>query len=84
MSILGPLAAGTVLSLGAVALVARQDPGRAVLPHLSARHPLASYRALADAPFGNGLELFALVAFIYFACFLAAGLWHARHGPPLQ
>ena len=82
MSIRFPLAAGTVLSFGAVALIARQDPGPAVFPSLSVRQPLASYRALADAPFGNGLELFALVAFIYFGCFLLAGLWHARRGPP--
>lgn len=82
MSIRGPLITGTVLSSGAVVLIARHDPGRATVPHLSARHLLASYRALADAPFGNGAELFALVAFIFFACFLMAGLWHARHGPP--
>ena len=82
MSIRGPLVAGTVLSLGAVAMIARQDPGRATVPYLSARHPLASYRALADAPFGNGLELFALVAFVFFACFLAAGWRHARRRPP--
>ena len=48
------LAAGTVLSLAAVAAIASQDPGPAAFPRLSARHPLASYRALADAPFGNG------------------------------
>ena len=82
MSIRVPLAAGTVLSFGAVALIARQDPGRVAFPHLSARHPLASYRALADAPFGNGAELFALVAFIYFACFLVAGWRNARRRPP--
>ena len=82
MSIRGPLITGTALSFGAVALIARQDPGPAVFPSLSVRQPLVSYRALADAPFGNGAELFALVAFIYFGCFLVAGLWHARHGPP--
>lgn len=82
MSIRAPLAAGTVLSFGAVALIARQDPGRAAFPRLSARQPLASYRALADAPFGNGLELFALVAFIFFACFLTTGWRHARRRPP--
>ena len=82
MSIRFPVIAGTVLSLGAVALIARQDPGRTVFPHLSARQPLASYRALADAPFGNGLELFAMTALIFFACFLAAGWRHARRRPP--
>jgi hypothetical protein len=77
-----PLVAGTVLSLAAVAAIASQDPGPAVFPRLSARHPLASYRALAGAPTGNGLELFALTAFIYFACIFVAGWRHARrHGP---
>jgi hypothetical protein len=47
------LAAGTVLSLAAVAAIARQDPGRSAFPPLPARHPLASYRVLADAPFGT-------------------------------
>jgi hypothetical protein len=83
MSIRGPLFAGTILSFGAVAAAARFDPGPVAFPRLSARHLAASYMALASAPFGNGLELFALVAFIYFACFLAAGLWRVRHGPPL-
>ena len=82
MSIRGPLIAGTVLSFGAVAAAARLDPGPVPFPRLPARRPLASYMALASTPFGNGLELFALVAFIFFACFLAAGLRRARHGPP--
>ena len=81
MSTLRPFAVGTVFSLGVVAVIANQDPGRAAFPRLSAGHPLASYRALADAPFGNGAELFALAAFIYFACFLAAGWRHARRRP---
>ena len=68
---------GTVLSLAAVAAIAGNDPA-AAFPRLSARHPLASYRALAAAPFGNGLELFALVAFIYFACIFVAGWRQAR------
>ena len=76
------LATGTVLSLAAVAAIASQDPGPAAFPRLSARHPLASYRALADAPTGNGLELFALVAFIFAVCIFVAGWRHARrHGP---
>lgn len=82
MSIRGPVVAGIILSLGAVAFIAHQDPGRAVFPHLSARQPLASYRALADAPFGNGLELFALTAVIFFACFLVAGWRQGRRRPP--
>jgi hypothetical protein len=73
-----PLLAGTVLSLAAVAAVASQDPGPAAFPVMSIRHPLASYLALAPAPFGNGLELFALVAFIYAACILIASWRHER------
>ena len=80
MTIRGPLIAGTVLSLGAVALIAREIPGRMPFPHLSPRHLAASYMALADAPFGSGLELFALVAFIFAGCFLVAG---RRRPPPL-
>ena len=82
MSIRTPLAAGTVLSLAAVGAIARNDPGPAAFPRLPARHPLASYRALADAPTGNGLELFALVAFIYFACMFVAGWRQARRRNP--
>ena len=80
MTIRGPLIAGTVLSFGAVAGLAHFDPGRVAFPHLSPRHLVASYMALADAPFGNGLELFALVAVIFAACFLVAG---RRRPPPL-
>ena len=78
MRIRVPLLAGTVLSLAAVAAVASQDPGPVAFPGLSIRHPLASYRALAAAPFGNGPELFAVVAFIYAACILAASWRHER------
>jgi hypothetical protein len=78
------LAAGTVLSLAAVAAIARNDPGPAVFPRLSARHPLASYRALADAPFGNGLELFALVASIFAVCIFVAGWRKARRPDPVR
>jgi len=73
-----PLTAGTVLSLGAVAAIASQDPGPAPDLHLSARHPLGAYLALAAAPFGNGWELFALIALIYSACLFAWGLRDAR------
>ena len=77
------LAAGTVLSLAAVAAIASQDPGPAAFPRLSARHPLASYRALADRrrP-GTALELFALVAFIFAVCIFVAGWRHARRPDP--
>ena len=76
------LAAGTVLSLVAVAAIASQDPGLAAFPRISAQDPLASYRALADAPTGNGLELFALVAFIFAVCIFVAGWRHARRHSP--
>ena len=59
MSAIRALAAGTVLSLAAVSAIASQDPGPAPFPRVSARHPLAAYLALAAAPTGNGLELFA-------------------------
>ena len=78
MSMRTPLALGTVLSLGAVAAIASQDPGPAMVPRMSARYPLASYLALAAAPFGNGWELLALVALIYAACLFAWGLRDAR------
>ena len=83
MSIMRPFVAGTALNLGAVALIAHFDPGPVAFPHLTARDPLASYRALAAAPVGNAPELFALVTLIYFACFLVAGWRHTRRRPPL-
>ena len=82
MSIRAPLTAGTILSLAAAALIAHYDPGPVSFPSLSARQPLASYRALAAAPFGNGAELFALTALIFTACFLVAGWRNARRRPP--
>jgi hypothetical protein len=78
VSAIRTVAAGTVLSLAAVAAIAREDPGPAALPRLSARDPLASYRALADASFGNGLELFGLVAFIFAVYIFVAGWRQAR------
>ncbi len=84
MSMRIPLAAGTVLSLAAVAAIARLDPGPAALPRLSVRDPLASYRALADAPTGNGLELFALVASIFAVCIFVAGWRKARRPDPMR
>ena len=77
-----PLAAGTVLSLAAVAAIASQDPGPASLPRLPAGHPLASYRALAAAPSGNSLELSGLVASIFAVCIFVAGWRHARRPDP--
>ena len=77
-----PLAAGTVLSLVAVAAIASQDPGPTAFPRLSARDPLASYRALADAPTGYGVELFALTAVIFAVCIFVAGWRRARRSDP--
>ena len=84
MSAIRPLAAGMVLSLAAVAAIASQDPGPASFPRLSPRHPLAAYMALAAAPFGNGLELFALVAFIFAVCIFVAGWRKARRPDPMR
>ena len=78
----GAVAAGTVLSLAAVAAAASHDPGPVAVPRLSARHPVAWYLALAAAPFGNGWELFGLVAFIYAACLLVAGWRQVRRRDP--
>jgi hypothetical protein len=82
VSIRVPLAAGTVLSLAAVAAVASQDPGPAALPRLSGRHVMASYLALAAAPSGNGWELFAVVASIYATCLFVWGWRQARRPDP--
>jgi hypothetical protein len=49
---------------------------------LTWRHPVRSYLMLAAAPVGDGWELFAVVAVIYAACFLVAGLRHARRHDP--
>jgi hypothetical protein len=76
VTILRPLAAGTVLSTGAVSGLACLDPSPSWgFPRMSARHPLAAYVALGAAPLGSFWETFALVAFIMAACFLVAG-WH--------
>jgi hypothetical protein len=87
MSVACALAVGTVLNLAAVAALARAGPGPVRWPHISARHPLAAYRALAAAPFGNGPALFALAACIYTACLYVAARRHAcrhdrRSNPP--
>ena len=82
MAIRAPLAAGAAVNLAAVSGLACLDPGTVPFPHLSARHPLASYMALAAAPTGNGWELFAVVALIFAACILVSGWRHARRGEP--
>jgi len=82
MSAIRILAAGTVLSLAAVSGLACLEPGPAPFPRVSFRHPLAAYMALAAAPFGNGLELLALTAFIFAVCIFVAGWRHARRHTP--
>jgi hypothetical protein len=76
----GALVTGTVLSLAvtsAWAWMSALSIGPAGPLDLTLHHPAASYIALAAAPTGNGWELFAVVAFIYFACLLVAG-WRRR------
>ena len=75
------LLAGTVVSLIVVGLwsvSAAASMGPAPALHLSWRHPVASYVALAAAPTGNAAELFAVVAAIYVVCLLVAGWRGAR------
>jgi hypothetical protein len=81
MRLRAPLITGTVLSLAAVSAwgyMADLAIGPAGPLHLDSRHLVASYAALAAAPAGNAAELFAVVAFIYFACFLVAGWRYGR------
>ena len=80
---MGALAAGTVLSVvvtGAWAVMAEATTGPLPAPHLSWHHPVASYLALASAPTGNGLELFAVIAVIYALCLFTAARRRARAG----
>ena len=77
----GALVTGTIVSLAvasAWAWMSALTIGPAGPMHLTWRHPAASYVTLAAAPTGNGLELFAVVAFIYAACIFVAGWRHAR------
>ena len=70
------LVAGTVVSLivvGAWSAAGAATMGPAPVLHLSWRHPVASYVALAAAPTGNGWALFVVVAVIYAVCLLVAG-----------
>ena len=76
-----PLVTGTIVSLAVTAVWAWMSAlatGPAGPRDLTWRHPARSYLTLAAAPAGNGWELFAVVAFIYAACFLVAGWRHAR------
>jgi hypothetical protein len=81
MSVRAALITGTVLSLAvtvAWSWLARLAIGPAAPLHLS-RDLGADYAQLADAPTGNGWELFAVVAAIYMACLPVAG-WRQRRG----
>jgi hypothetical protein len=85
MRLRGPLVADTIVSLEVTAAWAWMSAvaiGPAGPLDLTWRHPVASYVLLAAAPVGNGWELFAVVAFIYAACFLIAGRRHARRPGP--
>jgi hypothetical protein len=75
------LVAGTVLSLlvvGAWSVTGAATLGPVPPLHLSWRHPVAAYVALASAPTGNGLVLFAVLSVIYMLCLLVAGWRQAR------
>jgi hypothetical protein len=79
MSLRAPLAAGAILSFAVTAAwswMASLTIGPAAPLHLSRDLP-SDYAQLASAATGNGAELFAVVAFIFFACFLAVG-WRQR------
>jgi hypothetical protein len=74
------LAAGTALSAvvtGAWSYTASLTIGPAAPVHLG-RTLSADYAALAAAPTGNGVALFAVTAVIYAACFLVSGLRRIR------
>jgi hypothetical protein len=74
------LVSGTALSLGAVtawSCMANLAVGPPAPLHLTRNLP-ADYAALAAAPAGSGIALFAVVAVIYTACFAVAGLRRMR------
>ena len=78
----GAAITGTVLSLVVVsawAWLASLTIGPAAPLHLG-RDLASDYAQVASAPTGNGGELFAVVAFIYAACFGVAGWRRARTG----
>ena len=75
------LVAGTAVSLivgGFWSAVAAAAMGPVPPLHLSVRHPVASYLALAGAPTGNAAELFAVIAVIYALCLFRAARRRAR------
>jgi hypothetical protein len=75
------LVSGTVLSVAvtsAWAVTADLTKGPVTPLHLG-RNLASDYAQLAAAPAGNGPELFAVIAFIYFACLLVSG-WRRQRG----
>jgi hypothetical protein len=82
VSVRGPLITGTILSLAAVSAwswSAALTEGLAAPLHLS-QNLASDYARLADAPTGNGWELFAVVAGSYAVCLLVHGWRHRRGG----
>jgi hypothetical protein len=81
MNLRTPLIAGTIISLAVTAVWAWLSAltiGPSGPLDVTWRHPAASYLTLAAAPTGNGLELFAVVAFIFAVCIFVAGWRYAR------
>jgi predicted ABC-type sugar transport system permease subunit len=81
MNLRAPLIAGIIISLAVTAVWAWLSAltiGPSGPLDVTWRHPAASYLTLAAAPTGNGLELFAVVAFIFAVCIFVAGWRHAR------
>lgn len=80
MSLRAALIPGTVLSLATVtawSFMAALATGPAAPVHLDRDLP-GDYARLASAATGNAWELFAVVAGIYTACFLAYGVRRRR------
>ena len=85
MNLRTPLIAGTIISLAVTAVWAWLSAltiGPSGPLDVTWRHPAASYLTLAAAPAGNGLELFAVVAFIFAVCIFAAGWRRTRRPDP--
>jgi hypothetical protein len=82
MGVRAAIVSGTGLSLAVTAAWSYTSvftAGPAAPVHLDRNLP-ADYARLADAPAGNGLELFAVVAVIYTLCFLVSGWRQRRRG----
>jgi hypothetical protein len=76
MGVRGAVVAGTITSLAVTAVwswTAMLTIGTAPPLHLGSALPV-DYARLADAATGDGRALFAVVAAVYFMCFLVSGL----------